>query len=388
MAAAMSTMDTDFAIIGAGMAGASAAYELAAHGQVLLLERESQPGYHTTGRSAALYTEGYGNAAIRAITTASRAAYLAPPPGFTDRPLLTPRGSLLIARPDQAAKLPGMLAEIGALVPSVHAVDAAECLRLVPVLRREALAGGIHEPDAMDIDVNGLHRGYLRGLAARGGKLMTDAEVLGLERSGGRWQVRTPAGTLSAAVVINAAGAWADVVGGMVGAAEIGLVPKRRTILVADVEGPVAPTDGPFAADIDEGFYFRTEAGRILGSPADETPSPPCDAQPEELDIALAIDRMEQATTLRFKRIVNKWAGLRSFVADKTPVAGFDPAVEGFFWLAGQGGYGIQTAPAMGRIAAALATGADIPADVAAYGITAATLSPARAGLKAAVHAG
>ncbi|WP_119419203.1 NAD(P)/FAD-dependent oxidoreductase [Desertibaculum subflavum] len=374
----MSGTGAEFIVIGAGMAGASAAYELAAKGRVIVLERESQPGYHTTGRSAALYAETYGNQVIRAITTASRAMYMQPPPGFTDHPMLSPRGTVIIGRADQQAALDRAYEEGRQLVGSIRRLTGEEVRRMVPILRPEHAVAAIMVPDDMDIDVHALHQGYLKGLRARGGSVITDAELRGLSRINGEWKLETAAGGFTAPVVVNAAGAWADVVGGMVGAAPIGLVPKRRTALTFDPPSGADITHWPAVIDADEQWYIKPEAGRILASPADETPSDPCDAQPDEMDVAICVDRVMTATTLDIRRITHRWAGLRSFVKDKTPVVGFDDKVEGFFWLAGQGGYGIQTAPAMGRIAAALARREALPADVAALGITPADLAPQR----------
>jgi D-arginine dehydrogenase len=368
----------DFLVVGAGMAGASAAYELAGLGSVILIEREDVPGYHTTGRSAAVFTEAYGNREIRGLTTASRAFYDAPPEGFGKDPLLTPRGGLFIGREDQQDELQQHYRDCHTLVPSVTLVDGAEACRLVPILRADYVAGAVYEPDAMGIDVNALHQGYLSGLKARGGSLITDAELISLKRTDGLWQTETRAGAYVAPVVVNAAGAWCDVVGELAGMRPIGLVPKRRTAFVFDAPDGIDTNSWPLMADIGEEFYIKPDGGRLLGSPADETPMPPQDIQPDELDIAIAVDRIEKATTVKIKRIHNKWAGLRSFVADKTLVAGFDSEAGGFFWLAGQGGYGIQTAPAMSSITAALASGGSFPAHVAERGVSAADLDPAR----------
>lgn len=368
----------DFLVIGAGMAGASAAYELAAHGKVIVVEREDVPGYHSTGRSAAVFTEAYGNRAVRGLTVASRAFHEAPPDGFSETALLSPRGVLFIGREDQAGSLDAHYESAHALVPSICRVAAEEACRQVPVLRPGYVAGAVCEPDAMDLDVNALHQGYLRGLRARGGKLLTDAELVGLAREGGVWHADTKAGAFQAPLLINAAGAWCDVIGELAGAAPLGLVPKRRTAFIFDAPDGVDPERWPIVVDVDEEFFLRPDAGRLMASPADETPVPPCDVQPEEIDIAIAADRIMKATTLEIRRIATKWAGLRSFVADKTLVAGFDGQAEGFFWVAGQGGYGIQTAPAMGQVTAALATGAAFPAHVAAAGVKPADLDPAR----------
>jgi D-arginine dehydrogenase len=375
-------MQADFLIIGAGIAGASAAYELSAKGKVVVLEREARPGYHTTGRSAATFIETYGNAVMRGLTSAGKAFFLSPPEGFAAGPLVGPRGCMLVATREHVERLTREVADSQALSPAVRALDGAQARKLCPALRPEASVAAMLDPDAMDIDVDLLHQGFLRGLKARGGAVVTDAEVQGLDRRNGQWRVATRQGAFAAPVVVNAAGAWADAVGAMAGAAPIGLVPKRRTIVAYDPPAGLDPRRWPIVGDVGESWYFLPQGGRVLGSPADETPSEPCDAQPEELDVAIAIDRIETATTMQIRRVQAKWAGLRSFVADKTIVAGFAPACEGFFWLAGQGGYGIQTAPAMGRVAAALATGGELPADISARGITPAMLSPDRPALR------
>jgi D-arginine dehydrogenase len=236
----------------------------------------------------------------------------------------------------------------------------------------------MYEPEAMDIDVHALHQGFLRGLKARGGRIVTDAEAHGIARAAGAWRVATPRGEFAAPILVNAAGAWADEVARLAGVPTIGLVPKRRTAFTIEPPAGMAIADWPLVVDVAESFYFKPESGRLLVSPADETPMPPCDVQPEEIDIAGAAARLEAATSIRVSRIVRKWAGLRSFVADKTPVVGFAPGADGFFWLAGQGGYGIQTAPAMGHLAAALVDGEEVPADLAGFGVEAAALAPAR----------
>ncbi len=360
----------DILIIGAGMAGASAAYFLARRFDVLLLEREDQPGYHTTGRSAALYSQAYGNAAIRALTVASKAFFDAPPAGFCEQPLLTPRGLVLFGRADQAASLDTAFRDGRRFVPEIQMLDGAGVCGLVPALRPDYAAGGVYEPEAADMDVNAMHRGFLGGVPLR-----RNAEVEGLEPGGPGWRVALRGGdSLEARIVVNAAGAWADEVAMLAGAAPIGLVPKRRTAFTFPAETGM----WPMAVDVDEQFYFKPESGRALGSLADETPSPPCDAQPEEIDVAMAVDRIERATNFQIRRIERRWAGLRSFVADKTPVLGFDPVLPGFFWCAGQGGYGIQTAPAMGMAVATLAAGEGLPPALRTLGLEEADLGPAR----------
>lgn len=368
----------DFVIIGAGMAGASAAYFLSTEGSVLMLEMEAQPGYHTTGRSAALYSESYGNAPIRALTSGGRRFLLDPPDGFTDTAILTPRGALFVGREDQMASLDAAYDAGTKHLDSMQRLTGAEARELVPVLREGYIAAGVLEADAMDMDVNALHQGFLRGARKRGTQLRQDARVTGLERRGDSWHVLAGGEDIFAKVIINAAGAWCDEVAGLAGAKRVGLMPKRRTAILFDGPGDIPFAAWPAFIDADEEFYARPESGALMGSPADETPMAPCDVQPEELDIAIAVDRLQMATTLEIRRIIRSWAGLRSFVADKTPVVGFDPRVPGFFWLAGQGGYGIQTSPSMGRVAAALAVGNDVPADLKQFGVIAADLSPAR----------
>ena len=369
----------DFAIVGAGIAGVSAAYALAPQAKVIVLEREHVAAYHTTGRSAALHSETYGSAEIRAITVVSGRFYRQPPKGFADHPLLTPRGALIAGLADQQAATQKAAKEYAALVPSVRWLDPAEARRRQPLLKPEACAGGAIFEEAEDMDVAAIHAGFLKGARAAGGLLRLNSEVAALDRHEGRWTIRLTDGeTVAAANLINASGAWADVIAGLAGAKPVGLVPKRRTAFTFDAPAGLALAEMPMVIDFGETWYIKPEVGQFLGSPADETPSPPTDAQPEEIDIALAVDRIQTATTLQIHRIKNKWAGLRSFVADKNLVIGYDDAVDGFFWLAGQGGYGIQTAAAAGRLAAALATGKALPGDIAELGVGEAALSPVR----------
>jgi D-arginine dehydrogenase len=371
--------DFDFAIVGAGIAGVSAAYHLAPQARVVILEREHVAAYHTTGRSAALHSETYGSAEIRAITVASGRFYRKPPAGFTDHPLLTPRGALIAGRAEQQAATQKAAADYARLVPSVRWLDPVEALRRQPLLKPEAAAGGAIFEEAEDMDVAAIHGGFLKGARAAGAVLRLNAEVTHVDRKGRNWTIRLRDGeSVTANTLVNASGAWADVLAGLAGAAPVGLVPKRRTAFTFDAPAGLDLTRLPMAIDFDETWYIKPEVGQFLGSPADETPSPPCDAQPEEMDIAIAVERIESATTLSIRRIKNKWAGLRSFVADKNLVVGHDPKVEGFFWLAGQGGYGIQTGEAAGRLAASLALGKGLPADIAALGVSEAALSPAR----------
>lgn len=371
-------MDCDFLIVGAGIAGASAGYALAPKGRVVILERENQPGYHSTGRSAALYTGTYGNRVMRTLAKASRAFLDAPPDGFTDHPLMTPRPTMLIGRPDQQAALETALAEGRAIVPEVHMLSAEAARAQCPALDPDYVGGAVLDPTSMDMDVHAIHQGFLRGVRAAGGKIVTDAEVTGLQRDGEGWTVETRAGTWRAPVVINAAGAWADTLAGMAGVRSIGLVPKRRTAMTFDPPAGQSIEDWAAVIDVDEEFYFKPDAGKLLGSPADETPVPPQDIQPEEFDIAVAVDRIERSARLKVGRIDHSWAGLRSFVEDKSIVIGEAEGAPGFIWLAAQGGYGIMTSPAAGRIAASIALGEAFPKDVEDLGVTAADVAPAR----------
>lgn len=370
----------DIVVIGAGIAGASVAFALAEKASVLLLEREDQPGYHTTGRSAAVFAPAYGNLPIRRLTAASRAFYDDCAGGLADGPVLHPRGELLIARSDQLDVLDQTEAKLRLQIEHLERLNADEVVDRLPALRPGYAAAALADDLAMDMDVAAIHQGFLRGFRRRGGRLMFDAEVSSLRQVQAGWEIGSRSGSFQAEMVVNAAGAWADEVADLAGAERIGLVPKRRTAFIFDPKEVIDP-DWPVVVDIDEAFYFKPESGLMLGSPADETPSPPTDAQPEDLDVALAVDRIERATRWQVARITRRWAGLRSFVADKTPVAGFDPARSGFFWLAGQGGYGIQTAPALSHLAAALAFGEPLPDDIAETGLAVADLAPGRSRL-------
>ena len=368
----------DVLVIGAGIAGMSAAYELAETSSVVVLERENQPGYHTTGRSAALYEENYGSKDFRILTRSSYSFLTETPPEITDHPILTPRGTLFFAREDQLSTLELAIEESSGSASPFQRVSTAEAIEITPALKPDYVAAGIFQPDAMDIDVHALHGGYQKGLKHRGGKVSTNAEVLSVAYINNCWHIKTPAGKFSAPIVINAAGAWCDVVAEMAGVRPIGLTPKRRTVLTIDSPQDLDASNWPMTIDMDEDLYFKPDAGQLIVSPADETPSQPCDAQPEELDVAIAIDRLQKATNLKVKRINHKWAGLRSFATDKGPVIGMDQEAPGFFWLAGQGGYGIQTSPAIARATASLVTTGDLPNDLIELGLKKTNLSPER----------
>ncbi len=376
----------DVLVIGAGIAGASAAYELAPYARIVLLEREPQPGYHTTGRSAAVFAPAYGNRVIRALTQASHRCYRDRVGGLAEQAVLAPRGALFIGRADQLPALERLLAETAPQVKGLERLDREALLARLPVLRPDYVAGAILDPSAMDLDVAAIHQAYLKGFRARGGQLITDAEVVRIATDFAPWRIETRAGPFEAAVLVDAAGAWADQLAALAGVAPIGLVAKRRTAFLFEPSVAV-DRDWPAVIDADEQFYFKPESGLLLGSPADATPMPPCDVQADELDIALAVDRIEHATHMRVLRVPRRWAGLRTFAADQTPVVGMEETVPGFFWLAGQGGYGIQTAPALGRAAASLLVDGVLPDDLLGLGLVAEDLLPLRLRLRPAAAA-
>lgn len=345
----MADLTSDFAIVGAGMAGASLAAALAPHGSTVLLEAEDRPGYHATGRSAAFWTESYGGPWVQPLTTASGAMLRAN--GF-----LSPRGALTLARLDQAPALERFMAEYSALGVRVELLSGAALDRRLPGLRPGWGLGAL-EPDCSDIDVAGLHQFYLHTAARHGAALLTRARMDRAVPASSGWEVTLADGRrLTSAVLINAAGAWADTVARSAGVRPLGIAPYRRTVAQLRV-APPPPQDLPLVLDLGEQFYFKPEAGRLWLSPHDETPSPPCDAAPEELDVATAIARMEDVVDWRIERVEHRWAGLRSFAPDRLPVYGPAADQPNFFWFAGQGGFGIQTAPAAADLAARLVLG-------------------------------
>jgi D-arginine dehydrogenase len=368
----------DFAVIGAGIAGASVSYELQDRGSVLLLEREPLPGHHTTGRSAAFLVESYGNAVVRRLTGGGRRFLEKPPDGFAPHPLVHPRPVVWIAREDQRQSLAAALAGGGESGVDLHELDPVRARELCPALRDDYVAGAIVEPNAMSIDVAALLDAFLRGLRHRGGEIATRAEVTRIARAGGGWEIAAGKRRVQAGVIVNAAGAWCDAVGRLAGARPLGLRPLRRTIITFDPPPGSDIRSWPCVIDADEQFYVKPEGSQLLASPCDETPSDPCDAVAEDLQVALAVDRVQRATNLEIEHIRRRWAGLRSFVEDRSPVIGVDPDLPGFFWLAGQGGFGIMTSPAAARAAAALIVDGSLPDDLSARGLTPEQLSPAR----------
>lgn len=370
-------MDADVLVIGAGIAGASLGYFLAPHARVLLVEREPHPGMHATGRSAALFSETYGSAQVRALTRASRGFLERSPAGFAAQALLRPRGALVFGDAAQVERVREAYETMRPHTPGLELWDGTQLRDAVPVLRPQAAQLGFYEAGAADIDVDALHQGFLRGLRAHGGGVLLDAEVAGIARARGGWEL-TLAGdrVLRAPLLVDAAGAWADRVAALAGVAPLGIEPRRRSAFLFEPPSGVDTARWPFVCEVDERFYFKPDAGLLLGSPANADPMPPHDVQPEMLDIALAIDRIEQATTMTIRRPLRSWAGLRSFVADGDLVGGFAPDAAHFFWLAAQGGYGIQTCAAMGEACAQLVLGRALPAHLQDHGLTASMLAP------------
>ncbi|MFC3205403.1 NAD(P)/FAD-dependent oxidoreductase [Aquamicrobium soli] len=368
----------DILVVGGGMAGASAAWELSAFAKVILLEREEQCGYHATGRSAASFTENYGSTTIRRLAMASRAFLEHPPEGFCEHPLMKPRGMITIAREDQLDLLDEELDRARQLVPSIRPMEVKEALDRVSVLRPDYVAAAIIEPDSREIDVNGLHQGFLRGARKRGARVITGAGVQAISRQGGEWIVDTGKERYGASILVNAAGAWADGIAAMADVSPVGLTPLRRTAFNIPMPEGVATSGWPLVNDVGGEFYFKPDAAQIFVSPADATPSEPVDAYAEDIDVAIGVDRLEKATTLKVDRVTHSWAGLRTFAADGSPVVGFDPVADGFFWLAGQGGYGIKTAAALARTCAELIRFQRLPADIQALGVQPDELAPAR----------
>lgn len=367
-------------VIGGGIAGLSCAANVSSNEsfQVTVLEAESQPGYHSSGRSAAVYIEPYMNPTVFALTRASRDFFFDPPSRFWSEPVVSAWDSVMIASPETAAVMDAHLETWAHLCPQLHELDVDEVLTRVPILRREVVARAVGDPRAMAIDVHGLLDGFRRMLLANGGTLHTNARVTTIARRSGSWVLGSAAGDeFETDVLVNAAGAWGDEIGELAGARALGLQPLRRTALLIGSEGHDIAR-WPLLFDASGSFYLKPEAGQLLLSPSDETPSPPCDAQPEDWDAALAVDRIQQATTLTVPRIEKKWAGLRSFLPDQMPAVGYDERIDGFFWLIGQGGFGMQTSAAMGRLSAALVEHAPVPDDLAAWGIDARALAPAR----------
>ncbi len=365
----------DIIVVGAGIAGASLGAELAASRSVLLLEMEEQPGYHATGRSVAFWEESYGGPAVKPLTTASGPLMRAPDPALSDRPFLSPRGALHIGTGEMAELRDAMLREFGDTSLLLKPLSAADLQAAIPGLR-DGWTLGLAEPSCADIDAAAMHQAYLRLLRRRGGDVLTDVRLRSARAAAGGWTVEAGGRSLSCSVLVNAAGAWADEVAMLCGVRPLGIRPYQRTVVQLRTR-PGPPVDLPVIMDLAGSFYFKPDgSGHVWLSPHDETPADPGDAAPEELAVAEAIDRFEQVVDWRIEAVERKWAGLRSFAPDRLPVYGRDAGNDRFFWCAGQGGFGIQTAPAGAKLAAALLTGE--PSEESVAGIDAAPFSPAR----------
>ncbi|ALG83330.1 NAD(P)/FAD-dependent oxidoreductase [Gordonia phthalatica] len=384
------SIDYDTIVIGGGIAGVSIAYELAEHQSVAVVERESTLAYHTTGRSAATFLESYGNATVRALTRASRDFFVAPPE-FVDGPLVADLPLLIVAEEAEVETLRALHEAVnGGPTHSgtIELIDGAAAEALNPMLRPGYTDLAMVDFGSLELDVHGLHQGFLRGFRRRGGEVLKSAGIVGARRERSAWVLTDAQGDeLRTRNVVNAAGAWCDEVAELFGAAPIGIRPLRRTAFM--VSGPRELPAGFSASrrtmtmSASEDFYFKPDGASFLCSPADETLQEPADAKPDDLEIARAIERLNEASLLGVRSVATSWAGLRSFTADRTPVIGADPTVDGFYWFAGQGGYGIQMAPALARAGAGLTLHGELPADLTGIGLSASVLSASRAALAA-----
>lgn len=370
----------DVTIVGGGIVGASIAYWLAPHCRVVLLEAEAACGYHATGRSAALYAPAYGPPMVRALTRASREFLFTPPDGYSSTPLLATRGAMFVTDDAGIAAARDLQAALSAEGAKLVEIDGTEACRRVPVLRSERCALGLYDDDAYDIDVDALLQGFLRGARARGAEVLAGRRVERLTRDdAGLWSVHAGEDSqVRSKWIVNAAGAWADEVAELAGAGALGIEPRRRTAFLFDAPAGIDCRHWPAVLDAAERWYLKPDAGMLLGSPANADPVPPHDVVPEEIDVATGIYLIEEATTLRIERPRRAWAGLRTFAKDGEPVCGASPHVPGFFWAAGLGGYGIQTAPAFGRLCADLLRDGAPGSSLALHGVNADAVSPAR----------
>lgn len=356
----------DAVVIGGGIAGATAAYHLSPTHRVVLVEAAPHLAFHSTGRSAALLAENYGGH-TRPMTRASRDFFVDPPSGFTDTPLVSQRGVLWIAGDGQLDDLAEIEAGANEVGLTSELWSSERVREAVPVLRPEATVGAVFEPGPLDIDVAALHQGFVRGVRRAGGEILTSSPVTSLKYQRGRWEVTAGARSFQAPVVVNAAGAWGDMVARLAGLEPVGLVPMRRTAFM--VGGRDEWSRWPMVINAGHHFYFKPDGAQLLCSPADETPTEPGDAKPDPMDVALAIERINAATDLDIRSVRSEWAGLRTFAPDRSMVIGPDPAAGGFMWLVGQGGTGIQTSPAAGELVASLVRGEGAPARLAEFGV-------------------
>jgi D-arginine dehydrogenase len=370
-------IECDVCVVGGGIAGASLAGRLASDRSVVLVEREEHPGMHTTGRSVAIFTETLIGAQIQPLTRASRTFFETPPDGFSEQPLIRRRDVIQFGREEQFGALHQLQRDLRALGGDGRWMERDEILARLPILKPENAAGAVLDEGSFDMDVDVILQAWLRRLRSADGQVLTSSALKAAVWNGSRWRILAGENEISAAVLVDAAGAWGDEAARVAGVAPLGLEPKRRTVSVMPADG-FAVDPWPMGVDADNALYFKPDAGRLLVSAMEQTPSPACDAYPDDMEVAEALDKFEQVVTLPLRRPVRTWAGLRTFAPDNQPVAGYDPAHPGFFWLVGQGGAGIQTSPALSETAAALVRGEPVPDYHAAFGVTAESLSPAR----------
>jgi D-arginine dehydrogenase len=376
----------DVCIVGGGMAGASVAFHLAPHARVALLEREPQLAYHSSGRSAALYAPNYCSELVRRLTLAGRSFLTTPPEGFATVPLLHDRGFLLIGKNSQFPARENYETEALAAGLGTQRLTTRAARALVPILREESCDWALLDPYAWDLDVDALLQGFLRGARRHGATVHTSREAAQVARDGAGWRISGPDYALRADLLVNATGAWADEFAIRAGVTPLSLVPHRRTAFIFDPPADTSISRWPMVTEAEGQFYFKPDAGRLLGSLAEEVPSPPMDALPEDLDVAVAVDRIEQAILYPVTRVIRSWTGLRVFAPDREPVSGFDPSAPGFYWHAALGGYGIQTAPALGAFAAATLLGRKCPPPLTECGVDPGRLEPQRLRGKLPTH--
>lgn len=374
----MSNHCFDVAVIGAGLIGASTACHISQHRNVVLVEQEPQAGYHSSGRSAAVLIAPYGGPIARALTAVSTGFLLSPPGGFASFPLTSERGALILAGRDQLPLLDHWQVNGDSAFAGVRRLSGAEAAKRVPILKGDLIAAAVVLPEVRDIDAAALLQGYLKKLRAHGGTLRTNSAVVAIKYAEGMWILETTAGALRAKVLVNAAGAWADQIASLAGVAGRGLVPTRRTMIVVDPPAGVDVRQWPLVADAAETLYFKPDGGRLAVSPADRSPVIAQDVQPEEWDVAVAVERIESATSLRVRCIEHQWAGLRTIAPDEEPVIGFDPEAPDFIWAAGFAGFGVQAAPAAGRCCSELLLHGRLQAELSELGVDAEQLSPRR----------
>jgi D-arginine dehydrogenase len=370
----------DIAIIGGGIAGASLAHFISGARSVLMLEREAFHGYHASGRSAAEFTRRFHAPEVGKLAAASAAFLMNAPQGFSDIPLLVPRGNLLVADAEKAAHLQDVFKREAASGGEILMQSMAEALARVPFLDPDVIKAAFYDPDCYDVEAESLLQGFMKSARIQGAEIRTRCQLLSARHNGAHWELETNLGAFSAKILVNAAGAWADSLASLCGVKQLGIVPYRRTAITVDLPEGIDAGRLPEVCEIDEVWYFKPDAGRLLVSPADATLSEPCDAQPEELDVAYAVHYLEVATTLTVTSVAHKWAGLRTFAPDRLPVAGFDRDQSAFFWFAGQGGYGIQSSPALGDYAACLLRKGEVSDNLVLAGLTGEEFLPSRFG--------